>query len=350
MSEVKEWLAAMGIAGIERLSEVFEAQGFSSRKSLQYLDEADLDYMFLSPKKLRLAEKRGITQEQQQLKRTMFNGDKEINQTASPANGPTETPPTAVDSLLERRKMELVENVSFLEAQVSSAQEYLSQLRRENDSPQTVTRGRVCGHCHQSGHNKNKRRGVQCDSYKKCRIKDKHPEVAKSLSETQKTVETLKKNLQTAKQALEQFTLQMQRSRGSFFAVMRPRLKRLNPIKYLKRQDLDKDLMYLQRILKNKIQLESDDWRLPHLIEGSQRGVFSPLILNTASVSPVQPATYSTPPANSSAPDRVSLQVHAGSLGGAVEVSPATFIPEGVAASRDRRLFTPVHYRFHPCY
>ena len=114
MSEVKEWLAAMGIAGIERLSEVFEAQGFSSRKSLQYLHEADLDYMFLSPKKLRLAEKRGITQEQQQLKRTLFNGDKEINQTASPANGPTETPPTAVDSPLERRKMELVENVSSL--------------------------------------------------------------------------------------------------------------------------------------------------------------------------------------------------------------------------------------------
>lgn len=57
MSEVKEWLASMGIVGIKRLSGVFESQGFSSRKSLQYLDEGDLDYMFSSPKKLRLAEK-----------------------------------------------------------------------------------------------------------------------------------------------------------------------------------------------------------------------------------------------------------------------------------------------------
>ena len=140
----------------------------------------------------------------------------------------------------------------------------------------------------------------------------------------------------------------MQRSRRSFFAVMRPRLKRLNPIKYLKRQDLDKDLMYLQRILENKIPPESDDWRLPHLIESSQRGVFSPHLLNTGSMPPIQPAAYSTPPANSSAPERVCLQVHAGSLWGAVEVSPASFTPEAVAASRDRRMFTPANFRFHP--
>ena len=189
MSEIRQWLAAMGIAGIERLSEVFEAQGFSSRKSLQYLDEGDLDYLFSSPKKLRLAEKRAITKELQQLKRQLFSDEDK-----SPTSGPTGTPLTAVDSPLERRKMELVENVSFLEAQVSSAEEYLSQMSRENDSLQTVTRGRICGHCHQSGHNRNTCRGLQCDSHLKCRIKNKHPEVAKSLSETQKTVETLKKN------------------------------------------------------------------------------------------------------------------------------------------------------------
>lgn len=345
MSEIKQWLEAMGIAGIERLTEAFEAQGFSTRKSLKYLDEADLDYLFSSPKKLRLAEKRAITQELQQLKRQLFSDvDK------SPTSAPTGTPLTVADSPLERRKMELVENVSFLQAQASSAEEYLSQMRRENDSLQIVTRGRVCGHCHQSGHNKNTCRGLQCDSHLKCRIKDKHPEVAKSLNETQKMVETLKKNLETAKQTLEQFTLQMQRSRGSFFAVMRPRLKRLNPIKYLKRQDLDKDLMHLQRILENKIPPESEDWRLPHLIESSQRGVLSPHLLNTASMSPIQPAAHSTPPANSSAPERVSLQVHAGSLGGAVEVSPVSFTPEAVAASRDRRMFTPANFRFHPYY
>lgn len=216
MSEVKEWLASMGIVGIKRLSWVFESQGFSSRKSLQYLDEGDLDYMFSSPKKLRLAEKRAITQELRQLKLKLFS-DKEITQEASPTTGPTATPTTTIDSPLERCKMELVENVSFLEAQVSSAQEYLSQLKRENDSLENVARGRVCGNCHQTGHNKNKCQGLQCDSYMKCRLKDKHPEVAKSISETQKMVATLKKNAETAKQTLEQFTLQMQGSRGSFF-------------------------------------------------------------------------------------------------------------------------------------
>lgn len=39
--------------------------------------------------------------------------------------------------------MELVENVSFLEAQVATAQEHLSQLRRENDSLETLTHGGV---------------------------------------------------------------------------------------------------------------------------------------------------------------------------------------------------------------
>lgn len=141
MSEVKEWLSAMGIAGIERLGGVFEAQGFSSWKSRQYLDEADLDYMFSTPKKLQLAEKHA--QELQHLK--LKFSDKEINLETLPISAPTVTPPTAVNSPLEHCKMELVENGtgSFLEAQVSSAQEYLSQLRRENDWLQTVTHSQV---------------------------------------------------------------------------------------------------------------------------------------------------------------------------------------------------------------
>ena len=117
------------------IKQAFEAQGFSTRKSLKYLDEADLDYLFSSPTELRLAEKRAITQELQQLKRQLYSDvDK------SPTSEPTGTPLTVADSPLERRKMELVENVSFLKAQASSAEEYLSQMRRENDSLQIVTR------------------------------------------------------------------------------------------------------------------------------------------------------------------------------------------------------------------
>ncbi|KAK2549850.1 hypothetical protein P5673_029672 [Acropora cervicornis] len=48
---------------------------------------------------------------------------------------------------------------------------------------------------------------------------------------------------------------------------MRPRLKRLNPVKYLNRQELDKDLLYLHKALENKVPPESEDWPLPHLID-----------------------------------------------------------------------------------
>ena len=52
MSEVKQWLMSIGIPGIERLADEFESRGFSTRKSLQYLQDGDLDYIFTSPKRL----------------------------------------------------------------------------------------------------------------------------------------------------------------------------------------------------------------------------------------------------------------------------------------------------------
>ena len=51
MSEVKQWLMSIGIPGIERLADEFESRGFSTRKSLQYLQDGDLDYIFASPKR-----------------------------------------------------------------------------------------------------------------------------------------------------------------------------------------------------------------------------------------------------------------------------------------------------------
>ena len=183
------------------------------------------------------------------------------------------------DSPLERRKLELIENVSFLEAQISSAEKHLSKLKEENNSLLTVTRGRICSKCHSEGHNKNSCRGVPCDSHKKCRLKDKHPELSKAINDTQKNLALLKKNKETAKHTLDQFLMQIQRSRGNFFSIMRPRLKASNPIKYINRQELDKDLLYLQRILENKIPPESEDWRLIHLLETSKAQV-APLQVN----------------------------------------------------------------------
>ena len=44
-------------------------------------------------------------------------------------------------------------------------------------------------------------------------------------------------------------------------------MKRLNPVKYLNRQELDKDLLFLNKALENNIPPESEDWRLPYLID-----------------------------------------------------------------------------------
>lgn len=298
MSEVKEWLMSIGIPGIERLAEEFESRGFSTRKSLQYLQDGDLDYIFSSPKRLLLAEKRALDQELRRIKSqdSAHLMPKQLNFSKGQQTWPAKETTTAsytsstttseIDSPLDRRKKELVENVTFLEAQCSSAEEHLAKLKGENDLLQTVSRGRICSNCHQSGHNKNNCRGIVCDSHTKCKLKDKHPELGKSISETQKMLTLLRKNKETAKQTLDQFIMQLQRSRGNFFAIMRPRLKRLNPVKYLNRQELDKDLLYLQKALENKIPPESEDWRLPYLIDTSKGQVSASI---TAMSSPVNP-------------------------------------------------------------
>jgi len=120
-------------------------------------------------------------------------------------------------------------------------------------------------------HNRNNCKGVACESHLYCGLKDKHPELKKSVSEGQKIVSGLKKNLDTARQELEQFKMQITRARGNFFAIMRPRLKQIDPIKYLHRQSLDKDLLILQKALGKTIPPEADDWKLAHVIECYKR-------------------------------------------------------------------------------
>ena len=58
-----------------------------------------------------------------------------------------------IDSPLDRRKQELVENVSFLEVQISSAEDHLAKLKGENDLLQIVSRGRICSHYSHSIYN-----------------------------------------------------------------------------------------------------------------------------------------------------------------------------------------------------
>lgn len=149
MSEVKQWLMSIGIPGIERLADEFETRGFSTRKSLQYLQDGDLDYIFSSPKRLLLTEKRALDHELRQLKlksqepgstahlmpkQLQFSSKEAQTGTAegetATASNSSSTTTHKIDSPLERRKQELVENVSFLEAQISSAEDHLAKLKR----------------------------------------------------------------------------------------------------------------------------------------------------------------------------------------------------------------------------
>ena len=159
MSEVKQWLMSIGIPGIERLVDEFESRGFSTRKSLQYLQDGDLDYIFALPKRLLLAEKRALDYELRQVKlksqepgstvhlmpkQLQFSSTepqtwRDEGETATASN-PSSTAARKIDAPIDRRKQELVENVSFLEAQISSAEDHLAKLKGENDLLQTVSR------------------------------------------------------------------------------------------------------------------------------------------------------------------------------------------------------------------
>lgn len=319
MSEVKKWLLEIGLPGLERLSKEFESRGFSTRKSLEYLEDGDLDYIFASPgEKLLLAEKRAITKELQRVrassainnlsnagprKQLDFKQSFDQQNQVPPAHFPEEPQPST-KTPLDNRAQELSESIRLLEVQVMSAEQHVQKLKAEENSLETASRGRICSLCHQVGHNRNRCRGTACESHLSCRLKDKHPELKKDISEGQKIVTSLKKNLNNARQELEQFQFQLTRARGNFFAIMRPRLKQIDPIKYLHRQALDKDLLILQRVLGKNIPPETDDWKLAHIIECYKRSCtpYYTLTSNEAGAAPTsqqQPTTSSLTASNS---------------------------------------------------
>ena len=77
-----------------------------------------------------------------------------------------------------------------------------------------------------------------------------------------------------ASEELQSFKLAKERLVNSFFAVMRPRLRRQNEGRYVDRFSLDKDLILLKKIFNNKIPIDtSRDWEMPFLIARYRRGL-----------------------------------------------------------------------------
>ena len=102
-----------------------------------------------------------------------------------------------------------------------------------------------------------------------CGLRGKHPELKEKISELQKEIKRLQQEHSDAESKLKAFCESRTKASTSFFAVMRPRLKVRNLIKYSDRVSLDRDLLILEKALNGKIPEfdASEDWQLPVLIE-----------------------------------------------------------------------------------
>lgn len=313
-SEVYQWLKSISSGlNLERLAKEFEIRGFSSHQSLKYLQKEDLDAFFPSPQKLLLAEKRILQEEINKLKepnlppRELFPplqvsrqafpaaATQSFNDISSsllpqlvatssadlipatqhfqtPLNGgskPEPSQPTS-SSYLDKRQFQLTQDLQMMQVQLDSAKQQLALRKKEIAECDTIAekRAKTCSVCHLPGHTKQTCKKGLCLGVHSCKLPAKHPEINKELQELKNLIKKLKKKEVKAKNDLEIFSSARQRAASSFFAVMRPRLRKQNQIKYIDRSALDKDLLVLKKALGNKIPLnESTDWELPHIIE-----------------------------------------------------------------------------------
>jgi len=83
-----------------------------------------------------------------------------------------------------------------------------------------------------------------------------HPELLADIRTLQRELKELEQKFGKAQSDHGVFAASRQRAKSSFFAIMRPRLRKQNPAKYVDRSALDRDLMILQQALKNKVPLE----------------------------------------------------------------------------------------------
>jgi len=305
-SEVFRWLKALSPSiKLERFSPHFEARGFKSKRSLAFVKADDLDVFFPSPNKLLLAERRLLEAELDKIKSSddkqtqpkrpesarklqyeashMPRSTSSFVQASQPTCDSNVSGASSSHSLadgmsaLDRKALEHNENLQLLNAQVESVKQHLESKQKtmENLLDSSVgRRGKLCSTCHQPGHNKARCKATPCTNVKRCKIPDKHPENQNEIREIQKELKELINKYDKAKSDHDIFVAARQRVKSSFFAVIRPRLRQQNLAKYVDRSILDKDLQILQRALANKVPIdETNDWRLPYVIEEYKRGI-----------------------------------------------------------------------------
>lgn len=174
-------------------------------------------------------------------------------------------------SPLDHVKTELAENLQLKKVLLSSAEKELRKATRANDAltPLSAICSRICGNCHKPGHTRPRCTSPPSPSHDACGLRDKHPELKEKISELQKEIKQLQQEHSDAESKLKAFCESCKKASTSFFAVMRPRQKVRNLIKYSDRVSLDRDLLILEKALNGKIPEfdTSEDWQLPVLIE-----------------------------------------------------------------------------------
>lgn len=314
MSEIYKWLESISNGlHMERLSEHLETRGFRTISSLKYLKTSDLDVIFPSPQKLTMAERRIIECEVEGIKNQGSLEPRELFPTSSPAtyvsahsiqsgtacttnifsptpvglvnqHGEHSTQQENVDpqagssqtnnSYLNKRESDLKEDGQLLQAQIQSVTHLLEQKVRDYDSYVTnnETRQKQCSLCHVHGHTKAKCSNGPCKGVTFCKSREKHPEIKGEIQELKKLLKDLEKRKEKSKTEYDVFKAARERAASSFFAVMRPRLRKQNHIRYVDRSALDKDLLILKKALGNKVPVEERmDWELPYIIERYKR-------------------------------------------------------------------------------
>lgn len=313
MSEVFNWLKAISSGlNLERLSKDFEDKGFRTISSLKYLQTTDLDVLFPSPQKLTLAERRIIQHELDTVKnapapqalrpRELFLPVNVPQQCVSQANNcvfssaltlgaatnqqgkiPQRQPlkqqdnqqsSQASNSYLGKRESELKQDSEVLQAKILSLKDLLEKKIHDYDNyiGNNSSRQKTCSECHTGGHTKAKCSRGPCQGISQCKNRDKHPEVKAEIQDLKKVIKDMEKKNEKSKNEYDVFKAARERAANGFFAIMRPRLRKQNHIKYVDRSALDKDLLILKKALGNKIPLDERlDWELPYIIERYQR-------------------------------------------------------------------------------
>lgn len=313
-SEIYLWLKTISNGlSLERLSTEFESRGFKTVSSLKYLKESDLDVLFPSPQKLSLAEKRILEEEVQSLKRQRLPGRELFPKTSeqrpqdppfqvfhtntslscspaihapnivnnflndipsSSASSTNKSDQKSTTTYLDKRDNELKEDGQLLQAQINSVSQLLTKKAEafERYGEGRNARQKLCTKCHLPGHTKVKCSNGECKGVVFCNMRDKHPELKSEIVELKRMQKDLEKKQEKAKAEYDTFKAARERAANSFFSIMRPRLRSQNPMRYIDRQALDKDLLILKKALGNKIPIdERQDWELPYVIERFKR-------------------------------------------------------------------------------